>query len=244
MAIIAVLTAAAIPVFAKQLENSREATDAANIRAAYAAMTEDIISDPSKQATVMIGAGWSYPSTQTYISMKQKQAGWQNEQIRNSLVYLFKSYRSIERTIDEVKKDSYAWIAYGPGDSSTPDVWYLSFIGGTDDENNSNNSNSGNEEKPVATWLGQMTVEIKNNATVIPDSPCGSGIDLEGRYLLYIPKVVDEEGFVLADEAIEVSVGTIYIDDNGDCYQLQVVDDTGGTCWYICKNGETEWREW
>ena len=36
VAIIAVLVAIAIPVFTNQLEKSREATDAANIRSAYA----------------------------------------------------------------------------------------------------------------------------------------------------------------------------------------------------------------
>ena len=36
VAIIAVLTAIAIPVFSSQLEKSREATDIANVRSAYA----------------------------------------------------------------------------------------------------------------------------------------------------------------------------------------------------------------
>ncbi|MBQ1749947.1 MAG: prepilin-type N-terminal cleavage/methylation domain-containing protein, partial [Lachnospiraceae bacterium] len=36
VAIIAVLVAIAIPIFTSQLEKAREATDAANIRAAYA----------------------------------------------------------------------------------------------------------------------------------------------------------------------------------------------------------------
>ena len=36
IALIAVLIAIAIPVFASQLEKSREATDLANVRAAYA----------------------------------------------------------------------------------------------------------------------------------------------------------------------------------------------------------------
>ena len=46
VAIIAVLTAIAIPVFSTQLEKSRQATDLANIRAAYAeAMTNALSSD-------------------------------------------------------------------------------------------------------------------------------------------------------------------------------------------------------
>ncbi len=48
VAIIAVLVAIAIPVFNAQLEKSREAVDAANIRAAYAeVMTEAISGSPT-----------------------------------------------------------------------------------------------------------------------------------------------------------------------------------------------------
>ena len=45
VAIIAVLVAIAIPVFTTQLEKSREATDLANVRAAYAEVTAAFIED-------------------------------------------------------------------------------------------------------------------------------------------------------------------------------------------------------
>ena len=45
VAIIAVLVAIAIPVFTTQLERSREATDLANIRSAYAEAMTDYIAD-------------------------------------------------------------------------------------------------------------------------------------------------------------------------------------------------------
>ena len=65
VAIIAVLVAIAIPIFTAQLEKSREAVDAANIRAAYAEVIAAEISGvgdttktiKTKQAT----AGWSTP---------------------------------------------------------------------------------------------------------------------------------------------------------------------------------------
>ena len=47
VAIIAVLVAIAIPVFTKQLESSREAVDASNIRAAYAEMKADFLANGS-----------------------------------------------------------------------------------------------------------------------------------------------------------------------------------------------------
>lgn len=60
IAIIAVLIAVAIPVFASQLEKTREATDLANVRSAYAQVsTEALLGD--SEATVT-------------VDLKQKQA--------------------------------------------------------------------------------------------------------------------------------------------------------------------------
>lgn len=64
IAIIAVLIAVAIPVFASQLEKAREATDLANVRSAYAQVsTEALLGDSEATATV---------------NLKQKQADWQS----------------------------------------------------------------------------------------------------------------------------------------------------------------------
>ena len=57
MAIITVVVAIVIPVFTSQIEKSREATDAANIRNAYAELmtkviTEDLPPDIIKAGTV------------------------------------------------------------------------------------------------------------------------------------------------------------------------------------------------
>ena len=63
MLLIAVLVAIAIPIFTSQLEKSREATDAANIRAAYAevmtAALEGDTANYSKEVTIkQKGADW------------------------------------------------------------------------------------------------------------------------------------------------------------------------------------------
>lgn len=64
IAIIAVLIAVALPVFASQLEKTREATDLANVRSAYAQVsTEALLGD--SEATVT-------------VNLKQKQADWQS----------------------------------------------------------------------------------------------------------------------------------------------------------------------
>ena len=64
VAIIAVLVAIAIPVFTSQLERSREATDAANIRAGYAEVMTEILDG-------------SYSSAKE-VTIRQTAAGWKN----------------------------------------------------------------------------------------------------------------------------------------------------------------------
>ena len=67
VAIIAILVAIAIPVFSSQLEKAREATDAANIRAAYAQAMANFIDGKvgadgqvTTQAMVQTEAGFKY----------------------------------------------------------------------------------------------------------------------------------------------------------------------------------------
>ena len=64
------LVAIAIPIFTTQLEKSREATDATNLRAAYAeVMTEALTNDGTVTART--------------VAAKQKQAKWQNTTIED-----------------------------------------------------------------------------------------------------------------------------------------------------------------
>ena len=67
VAIIAVLVAIAIPVFTTQLEKSREATDIANVRSAYANVVAEYITG---------GDADGYSMT---VTAKQAQEGWQGE---------------------------------------------------------------------------------------------------------------------------------------------------------------------
>ena len=64
IAIIAILIAIAIPVFASKLEKVREAADLANVRSAYAQVSaEALLGNPDATVTV---------------DLKQKQADWQS----------------------------------------------------------------------------------------------------------------------------------------------------------------------
>ena len=66
------LTAIAIPVFTSQLEKSREATDAANIRSAYAVVMSEALANSTAD------------NSQT-VPLKQQVTGWQNAENETSL---------------------------------------------------------------------------------------------------------------------------------------------------------------
>lgn len=73
VAIIAVLVAISIPVFSSQLEKSREAVDAANIRAKYAELMTSVVTG-------------DYKTTDTYeVTLEQQQADWQTKDLETSL---------------------------------------------------------------------------------------------------------------------------------------------------------------
>jgi len=73
VAIIAVLVAIAIPIFTAQLEKAREATDAANIRSAFAeVMAEALTQSTPKDVT-------------RTVTLKQQQDDWQGDTDNSSL---------------------------------------------------------------------------------------------------------------------------------------------------------------
>lgn len=67
VAIIAVLVAIAIPIFTSQLEKSREAVDAANIRAAYAEVLSNKVSGETDPKLIS-----------KEVTLTQEKEGWQN----------------------------------------------------------------------------------------------------------------------------------------------------------------------
>lgn len=67
VAIIAVLVAIAIPVFTNQLEKSREATDLANVRAAYAEIVTGYLENDASN-TISVKANQKQPNWQQISS--------------------------------------------------------------------------------------------------------------------------------------------------------------------------------
>lgn len=88
VAIIAVLVAISIPIFTSQLEKSRESTDAANARAAYAEMMasavmgESCTEDNASYKISTSGTEGSFVYT-AEIPCVQTQDDWQNTSIKD-----------------------------------------------------------------------------------------------------------------------------------------------------------------
>ncbi len=91
VAIIAVLVAIAIPVFTSQLEKSREATDAANIRNNYAEIIVGILNDQ---------ANYTIPTALATVDFKQSQAGWQASDVGESLDALKATHSTTNGDLD------------------------------------------------------------------------------------------------------------------------------------------------
>lgn len=80
VAIIAVLIAIAIPTFTAQLENSREATDAANLRSAYAEVKADYLMNNASSSKTVASVqadttSWSNSSLQWPTELKDSTTG-------------------------------------------------------------------------------------------------------------------------------------------------------------------------
>lgn len=92
VAIIGVLVAISIPIFTSQLEKAREATDAANIRSAYAelsaaALTGDAIAEDKTEGNITIKkADANAKEYKATIKLTQKTDGWQTDNLKNGTI--------------------------------------------------------------------------------------------------------------------------------------------------------------
>ena len=114
----AVLVAIAIPVFTTQLEKSREATDASNIRAAFAEVIAEALGQSGTDAAV----------TRT-VTLKQQQDNWQTspapELAGKGLVT---GGAHVDPTVTNVpKKGGTCTITYTPANGTTAESVTIAF---------------------------------------------------------------------------------------------------------------------
>lgn len=113
-----------IPIFTSQLERSREATDAANIRVQYAqVMTEAIATGQNVNGKTLYGA----------IPLKQQNSGWNDENMGNNLQSIF------GKTVEAPSKGGTAWVEY----DAAGEMSILHFDGGTASDGNSGGMTGG-----------------------------------------------------------------------------------------------------
>ena len=150
VAIIAVLVAVAIPVFSSQLEKSREATDAANIRSLYGeVMAEAIVSGKDVTDTEYDDGMF------TKVSLKQKKDDWQNSSFPGSLGEI--------AVIDGTPTvGGSAWVTY----SYSTDNATIHFDGGS---GGNSGSNSGSESVPVLHGTANISRDKFQRGAVIQD---------------------------------------------------------------------------
>ena len=109
VAIIAVLVAIAIPIFTAQLEKSREATDLANVRSAYAELVSEYLT-------------WDGESTFTNsinVPVKQRQENWQSyNNATTATISEGKDGKGI--TVPQKTSDNYTVTIATTGTADTP----------------------------------------------------------------------------------------------------------------------------
>ena len=106
VAIIAVLVAIAIPIFTSQLEKSREATDASNIRAAYAELMADALLNDKE-------------TLQTSVKLTQGRDDWQKEDIDIAGGYSGKDVTVVYTSgKDKPIADGKCYISYTPANAT------------------------------------------------------------------------------------------------------------------------------
>lgn len=150
VAIIAVLVAIGIPIFTSQLEKSREATDAANIRVQYAQVMAEAI---TVDGNVNID-GKDFEK----INLRQKQPDWQTETIPNSLGNF---------SVIEGIPGTQAWVEY----HADTETVYIKFEGesqnGDSDSNGENNILIDSSSWDSTSGLEVINVKFENGKAIL-----------------------------------------------------------------------------
>lgn len=114
VAIIAVLVAISIPIFTSQLEKSREAVDAANIRAAYAEVASSAITDDK---TI-----WNSKE----IKLKQTKKGWQ------SSIDFTGEIKDSESSLVASSVPTSCYVVFTPGTNGAPGTFAVTTAASTE----------------------------------------------------------------------------------------------------------------
>lgn len=223
VAIIAVLTAIAIPVFTAQLERSREATDLSNIRAAYAEVLEDYLD-----------AGAKVEKSAQVQDVKQQTRGWVLEDGAPRLYTRVDGEEKFQdlRTVQIAKGDTVTVKIDADGEVTVTGSFGGVSITGTGGPGSAlvaafpaltdaMKSNAKNEiySNDILTWVDVEDVRIY---------PYGTNSKYEGKPVIY--------SYTYQHYCRDpVSIGTVYKSSSGSYFQ------TDGSHWYKWNEESQEW---
>ena len=219
VAIIAVLVAIAIPIFTAQLEKSREATDAANIRSLYAEVMSEAITTGSDVNT----------DGSAKVALKQTQDGWQNTTFPESLGNL--------GVLDgSPSKGGSAWVEFKQDGA----VVTIHFEGGSGSGGSGGSGESGGgttgggsqSNSSTAQSIGEKVVELirgaSNNTQVVitvkPDGSVSVDVTNGNANQADILSGLQSSGLISSDSTVEFdSNDTVYV--NG--YEIRIIKNNG-----------------
>ena len=224
VAIIAVLTAIAIPVFTTQLERSREATDLSNIRAAYAEVVADYLT-----------AGATESKTATVSQIRQQTSGWLLEDAKLHTRVSGNEYETIIPAV--VEGDSVTLTIEADGTLT------ISINIDNGNSGGSSNSNGNGEYVPqIVQGLPELTDDQKEKAVSI-NGGVYAYVYKDGRHFLSIPETYTEHGTVATGIDIPIKPDTIYVDTNGYLFMWKSDSGNGIFGWLECEPGENYWKQ-
>lgn len=93
-----VLVAISIPIFTSQLEKAREATDEANLRAAYAEATADLLTGQVDSADIVYADTYYYDTTSGKINKTGNAAGKGTATIADKETDAYAAFKGTEAT--------------------------------------------------------------------------------------------------------------------------------------------------
>lgn len=129
VAIIAVLVAISIPVFSVQLEKAREATDAANIRAAYAEVVTAALTEDRSMNNIEYDRSTETYSKTFYIKQKGAEwitdVEWPEDIIFESDMVVVGGSVTVSYTVPADSSDEYVEVYYTEGRISSDVVYNL-----------------------------------------------------------------------------------------------------------------------
>lgn len=209
VAIIGVLVAIAIPIFTGQLEKSREAVDAANIRSQYAEVISDALLD-----------GTSVNGKEKYgaVQLKQKKDNWQNTELATNLHSVY------AQVIGTPVANGTAWVEYN---NSTGQA-ILHYEGGTgntaggstgEGSGTTGGNTTGGSGNTGGNTSGSGTGSTGGGTTGGSSESAGTGSVLDdlkaGAGTWPVP---GKDGSIQAGHAYTLPDGSVYISTNTASY--------------------------